>query len=255
MKSTNSKTFYYINLLILLILLILNINTSIVNAKSLIKIVVDPGHGGFDPGVVYNGVIEKNVSLDISNRLEHYLGESIYNIIITRKNDNSLYKLSKKGNTFERRDLNARVNIINNSSAILFTSIHVNSYIFNTHCTGSIVYYYSKSIKSKALAYSIQNSLNNIVINNQKRKHNKPIPANFYILRKTKMSGVLIETAFITNKSERKLLKSKKFKNTIALAITNGIKNYLSKNININLTKPTRKVVHSHKKNKSSKQS
>jgi N-acetylmuramoyl-L-alanine amidase len=260
MNRTSSKTFYSVNLSIILILLMVNINTTIVNAKPLIKIAVDPGHGGYDPGVVLNGIIEKNVSLDISKRLEHHLGQFGYNVIMTRKTDTALYKLSKKGTSFKTRDLKARVNIINNSGTKLFASIHVNSDVYSKKSTGSIVYYYSKSSKSKALADSIQNSLNNITINNQKRQQHKSRPANFYILRKTRAPGVLIETAFISNKGERKLLKNENFKNKIALAIAKGIKNSkmhkdiiiqqmdLYKNIKKSIRKSTKKVVHIHKK-------
>jgi N-acetylmuramoyl-L-alanine amidase len=237
-----------------------NINTSIANAKSLVKIGIDPGHGGYDPGVVLKGIIEKKLTLDISKRLEHYLGHFGYNVTMTRKTDIALYQLSKKGTSFKTRDLKARANIINNSGVKLFASIHVNSDVYSKNSTGSIVYYYSKSSKSKALADSIQNSLNNITINNRKRQQHKSRPADFYILKKTSAPGVLVETAFISNKGERKLLKSENFKNKIALAIANGIKNSkmqqdiiikrtdLNKTIKKSIRKPTLKVVHSHKK-------
>jgi N-acetylmuramoyl-L-alanine amidase len=224
MNRTSIKFLYFVNLSVLLLFLI-NLNISTAYAKSFGKIVVDPGHGGYDPGVVLSGIIEKKVSLDISMRLVHYLGQSGNKVIMTRNIDTALYKLSNKGSSLKTRDLNARVNIINNSSAKLFISIHVDSVISYKKCTGSIVYYDSRSSKSKALAESIQSSLNKVIMNNQKRHLHTARPANFYILRRTGIPGVLIETAFITNRSERTLLKNEVFKNKLALAIANGIKN------------------------------
>jgi N-acetylmuramoyl-L-alanine amidase len=226
MNRTSTKFFYFVNLSILLFLFMINFNTSLAYAKASTKIVVDPGHGGYDPGVVLSGIIEKKVSLDISKRLECYLEQSGNNVVMTRKTDTALYKLSKKGSSLKTRDLNSRVNIINSSGAKLFVSIHVDSVISCKKCTGSIVFYDSRSSKSKALAECIQNSLNKVVMNNQKRQQHSARPANFYILRRTGIPGVLIETAFITNKGERTLLKNENFKNKLALAIANGIKNF-----------------------------
>lgn len=220
------KTFIYVIVLTILFSFMPNLNTLAVNFKSSIKIAIDPGHGGYDPGVVFMGVVEKKVTLDISKKLEHSLKQLGYTTAtMTRTTDTDLYNLSKIGNTLEKRDLNARAKIINHINANLFVSIHVNSDFYNKKCTGSIVYYYPNSLKSKIIAESIQKSIDNITINNQKRQQHKPRPANFYILRNTRIPGVLIETAFISNKGERKLIKTEKFKNKIALAIAIGIKN------------------------------
>lgn len=237
MNKSFNKVNKILSFTLILLILLINIFSYAANAKSTIKIAIDPGHGGYDPGVVYKGIIEKNTTLDISKRLKNCLIKSGNRVIMTRKSDKALWKLSNVGNTYKRRDLNARAKIINNSGAKLFASIHVNSYIYHKKSNGSIVYYYPSSDKSKKLAESIQNSINNITIKGYKRHNNKATPANFYILKKTKIPGVLIETAFVSNSNERKLLKSNKFKNKLVQAIAIGIKNsdtYKGQNIKAN---------------------
>lgn len=238
---------------IISVLIIVSLHCMVVYARQSLKIAIDPGHGGYEPGVVYKGVIEKKISLDISKKVENFLGQVGSNVVMTRKVDTALFEFSRKKDTLKRRDLDARVKIINHSNAEFFASIHVNSQINNKNCTGSIVYYYEKSLKSKELAESIQDSLNRMTINNHKRQQHKPQPADFYILKKTKMPGVLIETAFITNNNERYLLKKEKFQNELAYAISEGIKNSeLYKGSIIN-SKPSIRAVKKSFKNTSEK--
>ncbi|MCX8129879.1 MAG: N-acetylmuramoyl-L-alanine amidase [Clostridia bacterium] len=200
-------------------------NTSSQQSKSGIKIVIDAGHGGRDPGTSKGSVVEKEVNLDISKMLESYLENKNYDALMTRSRDISLYKLSSLRGPIEKRELDARVNIIGKSKARLFVSVHVNSLPKNPAMKGSIVFYNSKSSKSKALALSIQKELNNLKVNGKQRPRNSIRTANFYILKNSSIPGVLVETAFITNKEERKLLTQKSFREKIAKAIMNGIEN------------------------------
>lgn len=224
MFRTWRKFSRFILMLAVVFMLTLNLNTLSTKALTKSEIAVDPGHGGYDPGVVYKGIVEKIVSLDVSKKLRNYLDQFGYKVVMTRQSDKALNKLSRYGSTMKRRDLNARVRMINNDYVKLFVSIHVNSSIYNKSCTGSIVYYDSNSKKSKLIAESIQKSLNNLGYFSKKRLKQEPRPADFFILRKTKMPGVLVETAFVSNKHERKLLESQGFKNKLAYSIALGIK-------------------------------
>jgi len=194
------------------------------------KIVIDPGHGGVDPGTQKNGVVEKEVNLDISKKLQALMNSGNYDTVLTRKNDVSLDSLSNNGDTRERRDLSARVNIISENKPELFVSIHVNSNPWNPDLSGSIVYYNDKIPKSKALAVSIQNALNNIPGYAGIRAKNSIRTENFYILRNSSIPGILVETAFITNKQENKLLKQKDFREKISKAIMEGIDEHVASN-------------------------
>lgn len=188
------------------------------------QIVIDPGHGGIDEGTSRNGIIEKSINLEISKKLQHYLMQRGYESVLTRNTDKSLYELSNLGDTIEERDLNARIRIINRNNAKLFVSIHVNSNPLNTALEGPIVYYGQKIPQSRKLADGIQRELN-VLMNNQKQVSNKPELENFYVLKFSNIPGVLVETAFVTNKNDRILLGTETFKEKTAQAIAKGIEN------------------------------
>ena len=86
-------------------------------------IVIDPGHGGVDPGTVKDGVVEKEVTLDISKRLQAYFERKKHTVILTRNGDTSVSKLSFSDGYTQQGDLNARVSIINHSNAELYLCI------------------------------------------------------------------------------------------------------------------------------------
>ncbi|RCX21037.1 N-acetylmuramoyl-L-alanine amidase CwlD [Anaerobacterium chartisolvens] len=191
--------------------------------KPLAKIVIDPGHGGIDEGASKGGVVEKEVTLDISKRLQERLLLSNYEVVMTRETDKSLDSLCSKNYPREKKDLDARVSIINSSKAKLFVSVHINSLPEDPGISGSIVFYNSRSRESKALASSIQKALNAIDVNGKKRRQNDIQSANFYVLKHSDIPGVLVETAFVTNSSERSLLKQEQFRENLAKAIMEGI--------------------------------
>lgn len=191
-----------------------------------IKIVIDPGHGGIDVGTSKGNVVESEVNLSISKKLKAYLEDYGYEAVLTRSKDVALDSHSGRGDTRQERDLNVRTNIINESGADLFVSIHVNSLPDSPSTSGSIVYYNDKISKSRELARSIQKALNGVTASNYKRKAQNSRKADYYVLRNSDVPGVLVETAFITNKKERELLATDAFRDKLAKAILEGIENY-----------------------------
>ncbi len=198
---------------------------SALNKYNGIKVVIDPGHGGIDEGTSRGNVIESEITLDISKKLKSYLDEDGYTIDLTRNKDIALDSLSNISGTREMKDLDARTNIINKSQANCFVSIHVNSYPESPSSSGSIVFYNNKLPESKILAQNIQKALNNITVSGFKRQSNNCQTANFYILRSSNIPGVLVETAYVTNTNELKLLTIDSFRDKIARAIASGIEN------------------------------
>lgn len=190
-------------------------------------IVIDPGHGGIDSGTAKQGILEKDINLDISKKLMNLLVQKGYTVILTREDDVSLENLVAPGKNRHVRDLNARVNIINKSNAQLFVSIHVNCNDKKTSTDGSIVFYNDKLEQNKDLAYSVQRALNNIIVNGKKRTTHDPVKAKYYVLKNSNIPGLLVETAFISNAEERKLLLKETFRQEIAEAIMLGIEQYL----------------------------
>lgn len=192
------------------------------------KIIIDPGHGGIDSGVDKGHIVESKVTLDISKKLKTYLEEKSFVVDMTRASDTQLYKLSNITGTLQRRELDVRANIIDKSGAKIFVSIHVNSYPQHPEMSGSIVYYNPLVPQSKILSEYIQKQLNGISGQISKRDSHKPQQADFYLLKNTTIPGVLVETAFITNSIDYKLLSQDNFKSQIAQAVGDGIEKYIN---------------------------
>lgn len=193
------------------------------------KIVIDPGHGGTDTGVDKGNIIESEVTLDISKKLKTYLEDKLFIVEMTRSTDISLNKFSNINDTLQRKELDARATIINNSGAKIFVSIHVNSFPEYPNISGSIVYYNPLKPQSKELSDCIQKQLNSFIVDNFKRETHNPQEADFYLLMNTNIPGVLVETAFVTDRNEYKLLSQDVFRSQIAKGVADGIENYLVK--------------------------
>ncbi len=191
-------------------------------------IVIDPGHGGIDGGANRNDLLEKDINLDIAKKTCALLEAEQYRVLMTRQEDVSLDGLNNSSKSRHRRDLNARVDIINGSGADIFISIPVNCIPKSPSANGSVVFYNNKHAGSKELAYCIQRALNGIETPGMDRKKHDPKMADFFLLRNAAIPGVLVETAFISNETEKKLLTGDSFKSSLASAIAQGAAQYLT---------------------------
>lgn len=191
-------------------------------------IVIDAGHGGIDGGASRNGIIEKEVNLAIALTLKDILTKQGLQVVMTREDDVSLGRTGQSVKNRHMEDLKTRAAIINNSDAQLFISIHVNSNVKKPKTKGSIVFYNDKFEQNKLLAYSIQRQLNSLSPNGKSRSVHDPRIADFYLLKYAKIPGVLVETAFITNAEENKLLAQSDFRAAIAQSIADGVESYLN---------------------------
>lgn len=222
-----------LGLIIFLIILI----TFFSNSKSLSifkynsngVIVVDPGHGGIDGGTSdRDGLLEKDINLDTGLYLKQELIKEGFNVVMTREADESLEDFSSINASRYRRDLNARKTIINKSKPVAFVSIHVNS-SKSPSARGIQVYYYPDSSESEKLAKSICDSINTNVYKNYLKEdlNAKYLPYDYFILRETEYTGVLVEIGFITNSKDKALLKDDKYKEKVAYSIRKGISKWL----------------------------
>ena len=193
-------------------------------------IVIDAGHGGIDGGASVGNLLEKDINLEIAKGLKAQLEPNGYTVIMTREEDISLDSLSETGSSRHLRDLTARVNIINKSNAQLFISIHVNCNIRKPKTDGSIVFYSENFQQNIPLADSIQRALNSMTYNGKTRAIHDPQIANYFILDNSKIPGVLVETAFISNSAEQEFLANSKYRETLAKSIAYGILQYLKPN-------------------------
>lgn len=169
---------------------------------------VDAGHGGTDPGAVNStfGFKESIAALNIALKLGELLNKSGANVFYARATDKFI-SITARANDANALDVNA------------FISIHLNS-AENKTAEGVETLCYSNSGKSYELATAIQNEI--IAATGQKDRGVKIRP-DLGVLRLTKMPAVLVETGFISNNEEAKLLFSDSFQNKMAEAIYDGI--------------------------------
>ncbi|AGB40467.1 N-acetylmuramoyl-L-alanine amidase [Halobacteroides halobius DSM 5150] len=177
------------------------------------KIVIDPGHGGFDPGAIGpSGVQEKTVNYQIAKSVNKLLKQAGFRTKMTRRSD-KFYSLAK------------RANQANRWSADLFVSIHSNSNS-KPWINGTATYAHWYASKSNwALAWYVQSEL----VERIKLESNGLKAANFAVLRETNMPAILVETAFLSNPREERLLNSDDFQQKAAAGIVAGIKKYFAK--------------------------
>lgn len=170
------------------------------------RIVIDPGHGGSDPGAVGpNGLKEAHVNLAVALKVAEKLRKAGVEV-----------KLTRTSNVFV--DLQPRCDIANSWMADYFVSIHCNA-ASTPQAHGTETYCYKFGGKGEVLAKAIQAQL--IAVTGRANRGVKE--ANFYVLRKTNMPAVLTELAFISNREEERLLASTTYQEKCAMAIAKGI--------------------------------
>jgi len=174
-------------------------------------IIVDPGHGGRDPGAVgVTGLQEKLVAMDTSEKLASYLRAHGARVIFTRTSD---YFIS----------LGGRVNTAHNYGGDIFVSIHANAHP-DRSVSGTETYYNSanQGWASRNLASLVQKEL----VAHSGLRNIGVKQANFYVIRYTRMPSILVELAFLSNWHDESLLRQASFLDGQAQAITRGIISY-----------------------------
>jgi len=204
--------------LMIFVFIFICINSSAVFAMPLSRkiIVLDAGHGGWDPGMVQGKTEEKHINLSIVKKLQTFLEQGGATVIITRIDDTELSK-SKSG------DMQARRLIANTSHADIFVSIHQNSYV-KSGVHGAQAFYFNESDNSQKLATSIQNRLCEFADPSNKLK--SKANSNYFVLKQTSMPAVLVECGFLTNYNERNKLLDESYQEKIAWGIYLGIIDY-----------------------------
>jgi N-acetylmuramoyl-L-alanine amidase len=197
-------------------------------------IILDPGHGGEDPGAVseYSGVKEKDINLKIAFKLKELLEKQNYEVIMTREEDILKYDENTKDIYQKRKqDLTQRKKIMDEGGGDIVVSIHLNCFP-QTQYHGAQVFYPPNSNESQQLANSIQNSLKKNVDPENKRvamvkeppQGQKPI----MILRDIKTTTVIVECGFLSNFNEEAKLRTDEYQNKLADGIRAGIINYFT---------------------------
>ncbi|KUK31622.1 MAG: N-acetylmuramoyl-L-alanine amidase [Thermoanaerobacterales bacterium 50_218] len=191
------------------------------------KIVIDPGHGGIDGGANSSDFLEKEVNLEVAKKLYQELTRSGAQVILTRKGDVSLDQLNNISSSRHKRDLYARVSLIEKHKPDIFLSLHINANYRQPSTTGSIVFYNKGILNSEKLATVLQENLNILMEKHNLKKH-RAEPADYYILRNTNYTGVIVEMGFMSNPREKEMLKTSRYQWQLTKSIVRGIEEYFS---------------------------
>lgn len=187
-------------------------------------VVVDAGHGGFDPGKVgTQETLEKDINLAIAKKVESMLKESGYTVYMTRTEDKAL--CDESGKSKKVTDLKKRVKLINDTEPAVAVSIHQNSYSAGT--SGAQVFYYTGSEQGKKLAEILQQTVKEVVGDDNHRV--EKANGSYYMLKKITCPFAIVECGFLSNPSEESLLRDEKYQWKMAKGICEGIENFLYK--------------------------
>lgn len=188
------------------------------------KVVIDAGHGGFDPGKVgTQNTLEKDINLAIAKKVEKILRESGYTVYMTRTEDKALG--DESGKSKKITDLKNRVKMINEAEPAVAVSIHQNS--FSAGTSGAQVFYYTGSEQGKKLAGILQQTVKEIIGDGNRRV--EKANSSYYMLKKITCPFAIVECGFLSNPTEESLLRDEKYQQKMAKGICEGIENFLYK--------------------------
>jgi N-acetylmuramoyl-L-alanine amidase len=174
-------------------------------------VIIDPGHGGGDPGAIgANGLQEKEIVLSVSKQVAAKLRRKGINAILTRTDDREI-------------DLAPRVAQAERMKANVFVSIHANSISLSRPDINGLETYYYQSAEGRRLAKAIHSQ----ILRNPSVKDRGVRQARFYVIRRTSMPAVLIEIGFVTGAQDAARLASPTQRTALAEAIAQGVLDYL----------------------------
>ncbi len=178
-------------------------------------VIIDPGHGGPDPGAIgINGLRESEIVLDVSKQVKAYLSQKGVSTRLTRAIEKDL-------------DLPPRVVLANKLKANAFVSIHANaSRGYRKDINGLETYYFSKYGGGLTLAKDIHNEILKASPESPDRGVRK---GSFFVIRRTNMPAALVEIGFVTGLNDSRDLSRANHRKRLAFAISNGILKYLKK--------------------------
>lgn len=176
-------------------------------------IILDPGHGGNDPGMVWGDILEKDVNLQISRKVKKFLETWGCTVLTTREDDTYV--------ALEDRVQMAGQYTSEHQKADLFISLHLNSVDNDNESSGIETYYNNAANKnSQLLAEAIQAGLIN---ETGAKDRGARGDSNLYVVRKNTIPSCLVEAGFLTSDTERPLLLSDEYQQKIAEGIAEGI--------------------------------
>ncbi len=180
-------------------------------------VVIDPGHGGNDPGSLNPdlGLTEKSLTLAISKIVQNRLQSLGWRVVMTRDGD---YEVGDP-NGIDKQELQARDDVANAAGATILVSIHINSSV-STSANGTTTYYWQPADKTFAQDVQAETVASDGIADAGVKRE------DFYVIKHAAMPAVLVETAFLSNAHDGSLLQQPAFLDRIAAGIVKGIMDF-----------------------------
>lgn len=200
-----------------------SVNTA---ARDYPTIVIDSGHGGLDGGASsQDGLLEKDVNLDIALTLNKLLIQSGYNTVMIRETDVSVH--DKEAETTREKkvsDIKNRVEAANSKKDNILVSIHQNHFTESKYL-GTQVFYSKNHPHSQVIAESIRTAVTTLLQPDNTRKCKES--SNVYLLDNATVPSVIVECGFLSNPDEAYLLSKEDYRDKMAYCIYLGILEYI----------------------------
>ncbi|WP_099159074.1 N-acetylmuramoyl-L-alanine amidase family protein [Virgibacillus ndiopensis] len=180
-------------------------------ADDLYKVVIDPGHGGNDPGSIgASGSYEKDFTLSLATKVYQLLKQiPQIDVYMTRDED-----------VFLSAEARVRPKFANDLGADLYISIHANTFT-DPSVSGTETYYYNQN------SLSLANIIHKHVAEATGFRNRGVKKENYFVLKDTTMPATLLEIGYITNPKDEKMMLTDQFQESVATSIKNGVKEYL----------------------------
>ncbi len=192
-----------------------------------VTVILDPGHGGRDGGAHgEDGTLEKDLNLSVSKKLAELLALADVNVVMTRDRDIELADPSSSHK--KRDDLNARLAMTKQYDRAVLVSIHMNKFPVEKY-SGLQVYYSQNHKGSLVLAETVQK--NAVSLRQENARQVKAAGDNIFLLHHAAIPAVLVECGFLSNPTERELLKNEDYQMGLAMTLASSILDYLTENL------------------------
>ena len=183
-----------------------------------VSLVIDAGHGGADPGMVGDAVLEKDVNLTVVQILSDYCRSAGADVTMIRESDASL-------SDSKRADLDERVALTQKAQADVFISLHCNSFVADPSQHGAQVFYAAGNEEGRRLAETLQRALSQQLGNTERTA----LPhADSYLLKNIDCPAVIVEMGFLSNAAEEEELASPDYQQELGWALFRGLGDYLA---------------------------
>lgn len=178
-------------------------------------IILDPGHGGKDPGTVKGSVSEKSITLKVSTQVKQLLENAGAKVYMTRT-----------GDTYP--SLQDRVDFTQANYGEIFVSVHVNS-AANASAQGTETYYAISTGDMYQEDIDLATFVNNQIVNNLNMKNRGVKQEQYYVIRNMVIPSILVELGFLTNTEDHNKMTNDQYVKLFAESIYNGILQYYKK--------------------------